>query len=85
MGKPARLPKAAPEVLREFVACRTTSVKLDVDSLGWIPRPPGMPDSMIPKVTVRDGSTSTTATLKVGFGEFFSMDLPVSIDAVTHR
>lgn len=79
MGKPARLPKNAPKALREFVACRTTTVKLDASNLGWIPKPPGLPDSLGTKVTVKDGSTPTTATLEVGFGEFISMDLPVSI------
>lgn len=79
MGKPARLPKNAPKALREFVACRTTSVKLDADSLGWVPKPPGLPDSLGTKVTVKDGSTATSATLEVGFGDFISMDLPVSI------
>lgn len=63
-----RLPDSAPQALREFVACRSMSVRLDTDELGWIPVPDGVPASGAPDVTVQPGSTPTTATLRVGYG-----------------
>jgi hypothetical protein len=78
MSGPARLPNGAPAALRGFVACTVDRVDLDVADMGWIPKPPGMDGLPEPGVTINDGWTSTTATIKIGWG-FVSIELPATI------
>ena len=41
-----RLPASAPQDLRDFVGCLRMDIDLDPARLGWLPRPPGIPDSV---------------------------------------
>lgn len=79
MSKPARLPASAPASLRRFVACTVDSTTLDLADLGWIPRPAEVPEALEPSVSIGDGATSTSATIKVGYGPFIAVALPASI------
>ncbi|MFN3258210.1 MAG: hypothetical protein ACE37B_21225 [Ilumatobacter sp.] len=79
MSKPARLPAGAPASLRQFVACTLDTTTLDLTDLGWIPRPAEVPDALAPSVSIGDDATSTSATIKVGYGPFIAVALPASI------
>jgi hypothetical protein len=77
-NRPARLPGNAPDALRQFVACTTDRVELDLDDMGWVPKPSGLPDAATPEVTVEDGWTPSGATIRVGWG-LVSIGLPATI------
>ena len=74
----ARLPRQAPEALRQFVACTVDRVELDLSEMDWVPRPAGMESVPTPSVSVDDGWTPTSATIKVGYG-YLSLELPATI------
>jgi len=60
------------------VACTTDRVELDLDDMGWVPKPAELPDAVVPEVTVEDGWTPSSATIRVGWG-FVSIGLPATI------
>lgn len=62
------LPDGAPEALREFVACSTDRVELDMHDRAWLPKPPHVPDALVPTVTIDDDWTPERATVAVHFG-----------------
>lgn len=72
-----RLPSGAPVELREFVACTRMEIDLDPSRLGWLPRPPGIPDAVAPSVTIT-ANGANAVNVSVGWG-FISLTLPVSV------
>lgn len=76
--RPPKLPDAAPQDLRDFVSCKRLDVVLRLDQLGWLPRPPLIPESMKPTVTLTPGSTPNSAEASIGW-DILSLTLPVSI------
>ncbi|MEK7424759.1 MAG: hypothetical protein AAB131_13085 [Actinomycetota bacterium] len=77
--KPPKLPDNAPQEVKDFIACTRLVAELDLAQLGWLPRPPGVPEAMVP--TAEAASTGTnSAGIKVGWG-FVSLTLPVSVAA----
>lgn len=79
-NRPARLPDSAPDALRQFVACTTDRVELelDLDDMGWVPKRSGLPEAAAPEITVEDGWTPSSATIRVGWG-IVSIGLPATI------
>jgi hypothetical protein len=77
-GAGARLPEGAPDTLKQFVACTVDRVELDLDDLGWIPRPPLVPEGLEPEVTVTDGWTPASATIRIGWG-MIALEFPATI------
>ncbi|TPW16178.1 MAG: hypothetical protein FD127_271, partial [Acidimicrobiaceae bacterium] len=77
--KPPKLPDNAPQEVKDFIACTRLVAELDLAQVGWLPRPPGVPEAMAP--TAEAASTGTnSAEVKVGWG-FVSLTLPVSVTA----
>ncbi|MGI9645072.1 MAG: hypothetical protein ACR2O6_07165, partial [Ilumatobacteraceae bacterium] len=74
-----KMPGAAPDALKQFVACTSDSLELDMSEMGWLPKPENVPDFLTPSVTLPDRATSTGATIRIGYGEFISIDLPATI------
>src|SRR5262245_31126328 len=76
--QPPKVPNSAPQSLKDFVACKVDDVELDPAQAGWIPKPKNAPD-VKPTVTVTPGDTPNSANVRVGFGEYIGLTLPVSV------
>lgn len=76
---PPPLPDDAPPELRDFLECSIDQVDLDFADRSWIPKPPHVPDSLIPSVTVDPDWTPTRAKVNVGYG-FLAIHLAVEIE-----
>jgi hypothetical protein len=72
--KPARVPNAAPKILKDFVRCNQDEITLDATKVDWMPTGPF--GDFAPSPTVGAGSSPNTATL--GYG---TLEFPSSIGA----
>lgn len=82
MGDPVpkapKLPKGAPQELKDFVSCKALQVDLQLGEIEWLPKPPVDVDLPKPTVSAAAGATPNSATVTVTWG-FISIELPVSI------
>ena len=78
-SEPARLPDGTPDGLTQFVACTSNRLDFELGELTWIPKPDDVPDTLTPGVSVLEGSTSSSATIRVGWGPFMGVNFPATI------